>query len=69
MWLTPPVTAGILPGIYRKYLLKTQPDTIETPITLKDLSEAEDVKLVNSVRGEVNINKVYFDENEFVEIG
>jgi para-aminobenzoate synthetase/4-amino-4-deoxychorismate lyase len=68
-WLTPPINAGIIPGIYRNHFLKTVPDTIETPITINDLSEAEEIKMVNSVRGEVKINRVYFNENEFVDIG
>lgn len=67
-WVTPPVSAGILPGIFRSYLLKTQPDTIEASVSINDLAEAEDVKMVNSVRGEVRIDKIYFNRNEFVEI-
>jgi para-aminobenzoate synthetase/4-amino-4-deoxychorismate lyase len=67
-WFTPTISSGILPGIYRSYLLKTQPDIIETSLTVKDLTAAEEIKMVNSVRGEVNIDKIYFNETEFVEI-
>ncbi len=67
-WFTPPINSGIIPGIFRSYLLKTEPDTIETPLTINDLYDAEAIKMVNSVRGEVNINRIYFDENEFIEI-
>jgi para-aminobenzoate synthetase/4-amino-4-deoxychorismate lyase len=67
-WFTPPIHSGIIPGIFRSYFLKTQPDTIETPLTINDLYDAEEIKMVNSVRGEVNINRIYFDENEFIEI-
>lgn len=67
-WFTPPINSGIIHGIFRSYFLKTQPDTIETPLTINDLYDAEEVKMVNSVRGEVNINRIYFDENEFIEI-
>jgi para-aminobenzoate synthetase/4-amino-4-deoxychorismate lyase len=67
-WFTPPINSGIIQGIFRSYFLKTQPDTIETPLTINDLYDAEEVKMVNSVRGEVNINRIYFDENEFIEI-
>jgi len=68
IWLTPPINSGIIRGIFRSYLLKTQQNTIETPLTINDLYNAEEVKMVNSVRGEVKINRIYFDENEFIEI-
>ncbi|MBT8382667.1 MAG: bifunctional anthranilate synthase component I family protein/aminotransferase class IV, partial [Ignavibacteria bacterium] len=68
VWFTPTINSGIIAGIYRNYLLKTQPDIIETSLTTKDLSTAEEVKMVNSVRGEVNIDRIYFDNNEFIEI-
>jgi para-aminobenzoate synthetase/4-amino-4-deoxychorismate lyase len=67
-WVTPPVSAGILPGIYRNFLLKTQPGTIEASVSIKDLAEAEDVKMVNSVRGEIKIDRVYFNQHEFLQI-
>ena len=47
---TPPVRLGILPGIYRQYLLETG-QVEETVLTLKDLAQAEAVYGCNAVRG------------------
>jgi para-aminobenzoate synthetase/4-amino-4-deoxychorismate lyase len=48
---TPPVTCGVLPGIYRRHLLDTLPAAQERILTLDDLHNAEDLLLCNSVRG------------------
>lgn len=48
--LTPPLTAGLLPGTLRAQLLE-EGRAVEAPLTLKDLSEAETAYLGNSVRG------------------
>ena len=66
VWFTPPVTSGILAGIYRNYFINTNENVKETIITINDLFTAAEVKLVNSVRGEVNVNQLYY-QNEFVE--
>lgn len=49
--LTPPVTAGILPGVYRQYVLETEPTAREATLTVIDLARASAVFLCNSVRG------------------
>ncbi|EID26862.1 MULTISPECIES: aminodeoxychorismate synthase component I [Streptococcus] len=54
---TPPTSLGILPGIYRQYLLETgQVD--EKVLTLADLNQAEAVYGCNAVRGlyELEVN-------------
>ena len=54
---TPPTSLGILPGIYRQYLLETgQVD--EKVLTLEDLNQAEAVYGCNAVRGlyELEVN-------------
>jgi para-aminobenzoate synthetase/4-amino-4-deoxychorismate lyase len=66
VWFTPPVTSGILAGIYRSYFINTSDDVKETIITINDLLTADEIKLVNSVRGEIKVNQLYY-QNEFVE--
>lgn len=48
--VTPPVHCGLLPGIYRQYLLE-QKKIREEIITLADLRNCAAVSLINSVRG------------------
>ena len=64
---TPPINAGILPGVYRKHLLKNDSGIRERRLYLADLLEADKIILTNSVRGEVIVNKLFLDENEFIE--
>ena len=47
---TPPIRLGILPGIYRQYLLETG-QVEEKVLTLKDLAQAEATYGCNAVRG------------------
>lgn len=47
---TPPIRLGILPGIYRQYLLETG-QVEEKVLTLKDLAQAEVIYGCNAVRG------------------
>ncbi len=63
---TPPINAGILPGVYRKYLLKNNSFIIERKLFKEDLIEADKIVLTNSVRGEVVVNKLFVNENEFI---
>lgn len=49
--LTPPLSAGGLPGVYRAHLLATRPDAAEEPLTRADLRAADAVYLSNAVRG------------------
>jgi para-aminobenzoate synthetase/4-amino-4-deoxychorismate lyase len=48
---TPPLTSGVLPGIYRRHLLETNATAEERVITVRDLETAEAVFLCNSLRG------------------
>ena len=66
VWFTPPLTSGILAGIYRNYFINTNENVKETIITINDLLTAAEVKLVNSVRGEIKVNQLFY-QNEFVE--
>ena len=48
---TPPVSSGILAGVYREYLLKTQnPPLKEKVLSMEDLKKADGLFLINSVR-------------------
>ncbi len=49
-WFTPPVSCGLLPGIYRRQLLETSP-AAERTLQLQDLVSADAVYICNAVRG------------------
>lgn len=48
--VTPPVSSGLLPGVYRGWLLR-QGQVRERVVRLVDLARCEDIWLVNSLRG------------------
>lgn len=50
-WRTPPVAAGVLPGVYRRHLLATHPEITEENLTVEDLRTADEIWLTNAVRG------------------
>jgi para-aminobenzoate synthetase/4-amino-4-deoxychorismate lyase len=59
MFYTPPLESGILNGIEReRFIVKT--DAKETKLYHKDLLEAEEIILTNSVRGILRVNVVNF---------
>lgn len=49
--LTPPVGCGLLPGVYRRYLLETRTDVEERILSIDDLRGADAVYISNAVRG------------------
>jgi len=49
--LTPPLSSGVLPGVFRRHLLETEVDAEECVLKLADLESADAVFLCNSVRG------------------
>jgi para-aminobenzoate synthetase/4-amino-4-deoxychorismate lyase len=50
-YFTPPLSSGVLPGVYREYLLKTQVLPLkEKVLRVEDLIKADDIFLINSVR-------------------
>lgn len=49
--LTPPLSCGVLPGIYRQHLLKTHPRAKERVLRVEDLKQAEAIYLCNALRG------------------
>lgn len=48
---TPPVSAGILAGVYRGFVLETNPNASEAVLTMDDLARAERIWICNAVRG------------------
>ncbi len=50
-WRTPPLTAGVLPGVYRAHLLQTMPGLVEDNLTPEQLRGADEIWLTNAVRG------------------
>lgn len=50
LW-TPPVTSGVLAGVYRDYVLETRDTAKECVLTLDDLREADAIYCCNAVRG------------------
>jgi para-aminobenzoate synthetase/4-amino-4-deoxychorismate lyase len=49
--LTPPLSAGVLPGVFRRHLLATDSTATEETLTLEDLESADAIYLCNSLRG------------------
>ena len=65
LWYTPPLFAGVLPGIFRNEFIKKTDGVKEIPLHINDLYEADEILLTNSLRGEIKVDAVYFDEQEF----
>ena len=60
VWLTPPLSSGVLPGIMRDRLLRDKAwDTYESVLFPKDLIGAEKMVLVNALRGIIEIDPVF----------
>jgi para-aminobenzoate synthetase / 4-amino-4-deoxychorismate lyase len=49
--LTPPLSAGVLPGVLRRHILDTDPTAREQTLRPDDIGRAEAIYLGNSVRG------------------
>jgi para-aminobenzoate synthetase / 4-amino-4-deoxychorismate lyase len=49
--VTPPVECGLLPGVYRRYMLAAHPEVQEAVVTLDDILSAGRILIFNSVRG------------------
>ncbi len=49
-WVTPPVTAGLLPGLMRGHLIQKK-RVMERTLSVNDLARADEIALCNSVRG------------------
>lgn len=49
--VTPPVECGLLPGVYRRYMLAAHPEVQEAVVRLDDILSADHILIFNSVRG------------------
>lgn len=49
--LTPPLECGVLPGVYRAWVLEHHPAARESVLDLADLQHAERIYLCNAIRG------------------
>jgi para-aminobenzoate synthetase/4-amino-4-deoxychorismate lyase len=56
--LTPPLSSGVLPGVYRRHLLESNKTAEERVLTIQDLECADDVFLCNSVRGMTRVSSL-----------
>jgi para-aminobenzoate synthetase/4-amino-4-deoxychorismate lyase len=55
-FITPPVLSGLLPGVFRKYLLQKYPEFVEeASFTREDIEQADALYVGNSVRGLVRV--------------
>ena len=51
-WLTPPVEAGLLPGVMRSIILNNpQWNAHEVDLTIDDIQNAKEIMLSNAIRG------------------
>jgi para-aminobenzoate synthetase / 4-amino-4-deoxychorismate lyase len=50
-WLTPALACGVLPGVFRRHILKTRPAAEERVLTIADLQSADAIYLCNALRG------------------
>jgi para-aminobenzoate synthetase/4-amino-4-deoxychorismate lyase len=56
LYYTPPVSCGLLRGVYREYLLKYRKTPLKEKILYKsDIKKADKIYMVNSVRGMVEV--------------
>ncbi|KAI7896160.1 aminotransferase, partial [Mucor mucedo] len=49
IWKTPRVSCGVLPGVFRAFLLKSHPNLVEDIITVEDLKAAQKVHIFQSI--------------------
>lgn len=61
-WKTPPVTCGLLPGIWRELFI-AENSAAEIPLTRRDLSAASRVIVGNSVRGAIEVDRIVDSED------
>jgi len=65
-WFTPHLKSGALPGIYRNYFIQNKLNVVEKNIKVKDLIEASELLLTNALRGEVKVNKLFINADEYI---
>ena len=66
-WFTPPLISGALPGIYRNYFIKNNINTSEKSIKIDDFFQADGLMLTNALRGEIRVNRLYINDEKYIE--
>jgi len=56
-WFTPPIASGLLGGVFREHLLR-EGALRERVLTLDDLDTADELRLINSVRGWIAVQRM-----------
>ena len=59
-WKTPPISSGILDGIYRNHFIKKH-HVEEEALTISDLKRSKRVVLTNSVRKIIAVREIVFE--------
>jgi len=59
-WKTPPISSGILDGIYRDHFMKKH-KVKEEALTINDLKRSKKVVLTNSVRKTITVREIVFE--------
>jgi para-aminobenzoate synthetase/4-amino-4-deoxychorismate lyase len=65
-WFTPHLDSGALPGIYRNYFIQNNLNVVEKNIKVQDLIDASELLLTNALRGEVKVNKLFINADEYI---
>jgi len=56
---TPPLSCGLLPGVYREYFIRRHGNSVrEKPLYLNDFEQAEAIFLTNAIQGLVQISPI-----------
>jgi para-aminobenzoate synthetase/4-amino-4-deoxychorismate lyase len=64
-WLTPSLTCGILPGVYRRHFIENNSGLVsEKEITYKEFLDADEIILTNSLRGEIKVEQLFLGGGE-----
>ena len=58
VFVTPAVSCGLLPGVFRRHLMESRPEICEGVLTLDEVLAADKVFIFNSVRGLTPVHKI-----------
>jgi para-aminobenzoate synthetase/4-amino-4-deoxychorismate lyase len=58
VFVTPAVSCGLLPGVFRRHLMESRPEICEGVLTLNEVLAADKVFIFNSVRGLTPVHKI-----------
>jgi para-aminobenzoate synthetase/4-amino-4-deoxychorismate lyase len=64
---TPPLSSGVLPGVFRRHLLESDASAEEQVLSLQDLESADAVFVCNAVRGMRQVHSLYMDSSPLAE--